>query len=291
MNLSPHGRFIRKGLTGRPEARPAMVRREAFPPVPPPKLWKLYAPFLDLVEHGRNVTGTEAGSFEVGARRYAIPRFSFCGPEGSVPKKRIGLFALIHGDEPAGAYALLRLLRALVDHPALAAGYDVACYPVCNPTGYEDDTRPNRAGLDLNREFWRGSGQPEVRILERELSTRDFDGIIALHADDTSDGLYGYAHGRVIDEGLLVPALRASERVLPRNRGPVIDGFTAPDGIIRDCFAGVLAPPPDRKPRPFEIIFETPAAARLEQQVEAATVALETILTAYRSFIAYAANL
>jgi hypothetical protein len=71
----------------------------------------------------------------------------------------------------------------------------------------------------------------------------------------------------------------------------VIDGFRAADGIICDCFHGVLAPPPDQKPRPFEIIFETPALASLEDQIAAAALALETIITEYRGFIAYGADL
>jgi len=257
----------------------------------PHKLRRMYAPFLALAEDCREVIGSVAGSFTEADRYYTIPRFTYLGPEGSVPQQRIGLFALVHGDEPAGIFALQRLLETLADHPGLATGYDVVCYPICNPTGYEDGTRHNRAGFDLNREFWRDSTQPEVRILEEELTTQNFDGIIALHADDTSDGLYGYAHGRLLNENLLVPALRASERVLPRNQGRVIDGFRAADGIICDCFKGVLAPPPQQKPRPFEIIFETPARALLEQQVAAAAVALETILGVYRGFMAYAANL
>jgi murein peptide amidase A len=255
------------------------------------QLDQLHTEFLGLAAHCPDLVATDAGIFETKGRRYTIPRFSFFGPQAGVPQKRIGLFALVHGDEPAGAHALLTFLRALVDQPPLAEGYDLVCYPVCNPTGYEDGTRHNRAGFDLNREFWRGSAQPEVRILEEELATQNFDGIIALHADDTSDGLYGYAHGRVLNENLLVPALEASERVLPRNHGPVIDGFRATDGIICDCFKGVLAPPPAQRPRPFEIIFETPARALLEQQVAATAIALETILSAYRGFIAYAANL
>jgi hypothetical protein len=257
----------------------------------PYKLQRMYAPFLGLAEHCDNVIDAVAGSFVAAGRRYTVPRFTFLGPRGNGPQRRIGLFALVHGDEPSGAFALQRLLETLVDRPGLASGYDVVCYPVCNPTGYEDGTRFNRAGFDLNREFWRGSDQPEVRIFEEELATRDFDGIIALHADDSSDGLYGYAHGRVLNENLLVPALRASERVLPRNNRGVIDGFRATDGIICDCFHGVLAPPPEQKPRPFEIIFETPASALLEQQAAAAAVALETILEVYRGFIAYAADL
>ena len=260
-------------------------------PVHPDRLGGLCAPFFGLARRRREVTTTVVGAFAMGERHYTIPRFTFAGPRGSVPAKRIGLFSLVHGDEPAGALALLRLLRALVNQPALATGYVLTFYPVCNPTGYEDHTRHNRAGLDLNREFWNASRQPEVRILERELTAQNFDGMVALHADDTSDGLYGYAPNRLLNENLLVPALRASERVLPRNRRRFIDGFTACDGVIGECFQGVLAPPPAQRPRPFEIIFETPALASLEQQAAAAAIALETILTAYRGFIAYAADL
>jgi hypothetical protein len=268
-----------------------MVMLTAPNQVYPHKLRRTYAPFLELAEHRSNVISATAGSFVATGRRYTVPRFTFRGPQGSSSQQRIGLFALVHGDEPSGAFALQRLLETLVDRPGLATGYDVVCYPVCNPTGYEDGTRHNRAGFDLNREFWRGSGQPEVRILEGELASQNFDGIIALHADDSSDGLYGYTHGRVLNENLLAPALKASERVLPRNYGGVIDGFRATDGIICDCFQGVLAPSPGQKPRPFEIIFETPARALLEQQAAAAAVALETILDVYRGFIAYAADL
>jgi len=270
-----------------------MVMLNVDPPEPvySHKLRRLYWPFLALAEVCREVVGTVAGSFEVAGKRYTIPRFVFHGPPTGMPPIRLGLFALVHGDEPAGALGLQRFLNALVDDPAPARGYELTLYPLCNPTGYEDETRHNRAGLDLNREFWRDSTQPEVRIIEEELRTRHFDGIIALHADDTSDGLYGFTHGRVLNENLLVPALRACTHVLPVNPGPVIDGFPAEEGIIEECYQGILAPPPDQRPRPFEIIFETPAAAPMTQQVEAISCALQSVLAEYRGFIAQGANL
>jgi murein peptide amidase A len=260
-------------------------------PVYPYKLRRLYWPFLALAEVCREVVGTVAGSFEVEAKRYTIPRFVFHGPATNVPPIRLGLFALLHGDELAGALGLQRLLNLLVDNPAPAAGYELTFYPLCNPTGYEDATRCNRAGYDLNREFWHASAQPEIAILENELREQQFDGIIALHADDTSDGIYGYTHGRVLNENLLLPALRASQHVLPVNLGPVIDGFAAEEGIVEDCFSGILTPPPEQKPRPFEVIFETPAAAPMTQQVEAISCALQSVLKEYRGFIAQGANL
>jgi hypothetical protein len=260
-------------------------------PVYPHKLRRLYWPFLALAEVCREVVGTVAGSFELEEKRYTIPRFVFHGPATSTPPIRLGLFALLHGDEPAGALGLQRFLNQLVDDPAAAAGYELSLYPLCNPTGYEDETRFNRAGFDLNREFWRSSDLPEIKILEDELREQQFDGIVALHADDTSDGLYGYTHGRVLNENLLVPALRASQHVIPINPLTTIDGFAAEEGIIEDCFQGILAPPPEQKPRPFEVIFETPAAAPMTQQVEAISCALRSVLKEYREFIAQGANL
>lgn len=257
----------------------------------PHKLRRLYWPFLALAEVCRDVVGTVAGAFEHEFKRYTIPRFVFHGPATNVPPIRLGLFALLHGDEPAGALGLQRFLDALVSDPSPAAGYELTFYPLCNPAGYEDATRHNRWGFDLNREFWRSSRQPEVRILETELLEQKFDGVIAIHADDTSDGLYGYTHGRVLNENLLVPALQASSHILPINHSALIDGFSAAKGIIAQCFQGILTPPPAQSPRPFEIIFETPALAPVTQQAEAIYCALRSILKEYRGFIAQGANL
>jgi protein MpaA len=268
-----------------------MVMANPVASVYPHKLRRLYWPFLGLAEECRHIIGTVAGSFSVDGNRYTIPRFTFLGPVTNVPQRRVGVFALIHGDEPAGATALLQLLRALADHPELAAGYDVACYPVCNPTGFEDGTRQNRAGFDLNRQFWIGSNQPEIRILEEELRTGQFDGIVALHADDDSEGLYGYAHGRELNEDLLLPALRASERIVPCNLDAIIDGFAARAGVIDDCFHGVLRPPPEQHPQPFEVIFETPGRAEISLQANAAEIAVRTMLQEYRRFISFAQDI
>ncbi|HEY0947196.1 MAG TPA: M14 family metallocarboxypeptidase [Opitutaceae bacterium] len=252
----------------------------------------LLRPLLEWTEDHAGLIGSMAGVFAHAGRRYGLPRFMFSGPEHpAMATKRIAVFAGVHGDEPAGCLAAVEFLEDLLREPERATGYDIVVYPVCNPTGYEDGTRHNRAGRDLNREFWHSSEQPEVHIVERELRAHRFDGIIALHADDTSDGLYGYALGRFFNENLLRPALLAAERFLPRNMGVVIDGFAAREGVIDACYKGVLSPPPDQDPLPFEIIFETPALAPLERQATAGRTALHAILAEYRRFLSYAADL
>ena len=230
------------------------------------------------------------GPFVHAGTAHSLPSFAFAGPNSSDPI-RVGIFAGIHGDEPAGTLALIEFLRRLVAEPAGAENYLIHAYPICNPTGFEHGTRVSAAQLDLNREFWKRSGQPEVQLIERELRERHFHGLIQLHADDTSDGIYGFVRGHTLSEHLLKPALAAAATTLPRNINAQIDGFAAKDGIIYDAYEGILAAPPQIDPVPFELILETPHHAPMDKQVEALVVAMRTVLVEYRRLISFAADL
>jgi hypothetical protein len=246
--------------------------------------------FLEPLRHAQGIQIDQLGAFEISGEKYSLPRFTFCGPNSSDPI-RIGIFAAIHGDEPAGALAAVKFLLDLASAPELAESFLLQVYPLCNPTGFEDNTRCSRRGRDLNREFWRASVEPEIEILERELRTGHFNGIIQLHADDTSEGIYGYVRGHTLTENLLRPALREAGKILPRNINATIDGFAARDGIVYEHYEGVLAAPARIDPIPFEIILETPHHAAMELQVDALEVAMRTILSEYRRLISFAANI
>jgi len=252
---------------------------------------RLLAQLDQIAENSEYLFKKPFGRFESNGQAHALPRYVFLGPKGGGDMIRIGIFATIHGDEPEGALALTRLAAVLEKNPELAKGYGLFFYPVCNPTGFEDNTRHSRRGLDLNRQFWKDSTEPEVRLLETEIWTHAFDGIINLHADNTSDGLYGYVAGSVLSEHLLEPALREAEQFLPRNRGERIDGFDAQNGIITQSYPGVLRAPGKLQRPPFELTLETPQGAPLHRQVEAFSVALQTILVEYRYLIAIAQNI
>src|SRR5947207_14934464 len=60
------------------------------------------------------------GSFELAGEKYSLPRFTFIGPNSSDPI-RVGVFAAIHGDEPAGAGASRQFLIELAAPPEPAA--------------------------------------------------------------------------------------------------------------------------------------------------------------------------
>ncbi len=64
--------------------------------------------------------------------------------------------------------------------------------------------------------------------------------------------------GHALTRHVLEPALEAAGRVLPRNFDKSIDNFEANNGIIEQGYDGILTAPPEQKPKPFEVVFETP---------------------------------
>jgi murein peptide amidase A len=242
------------------------------------------------LEQAPGVLSAPLGPLGAHGGSYILPHYTVGGAGGG-DAIRLGIFAAIHGDEPAGALAAALFLLQLAREPEAVADFQVHVYPVCNPTGWEDNTRVSRRGRDLNREFWKASAEPEVALLEEGLRARKFHGLVQLHADDTSDGIYGYVRGHTLTENLLRPALCAAAAVLPRNANATIDGFAARDGIIHKHYEGVLAAPAEMNPAPFEIIFETPQLAPLDLQVQALLLALRTIMTEYRQLMSFAQNI
>jgi murein peptide amidase A len=272
-------------------AQKTPIAEPAVPRLPRRSLQNLLAPLHDARKKRRRLLAATIGEFQHGADRYGLPRFILNGPRSGGDPIRLGIFAGIHGDEPAGVLALVRFLGDLANHPELAAGYHIYGYPACNPTGFEDNTRHSRSGKDLNREFWHASDEPEVYLLEQELWTHQFHGIISLHSDDTSEGLYGFFHGPDLSKDLLEPALWAAEHHLHRNTRPVIDGFHARRGLIDGGYSGILSAPAEQQPAPFQLTFETPQLAPLHLQVEADMAALHSILTEYRAVLSVAQNI
>jgi murein peptide amidase A len=249
------------------------------------------APIDRLAAKSASLIANHEAKFEMNHRTFVLPRYLFIGPKSGGEPIRVGLFSEIHGDGSEGVYALGRFIQLLEDQPDLGAGYCLFLYPICNPSGFEARTRNSLTGKDLNREFWKGSREPEVRLLESELVAHAFHGIISLHTDDASQGFYGFARGATLTKHLIEPALKAAAEFLPRNYDELIDGFPARNGIIRKGHDGMLSAPLGVRPRPFEIILESPAEPPTYLKEAALVAALRSILINYREFIAYAPNL
>ena len=274
------------------------VHLPASPFDPPPlisapvhRIKEILLPLFIQVGTSDTLRADSLGFWRVGEDRFWLPRFVFQRTQVVKARIKVAIFAGIHGDEPAGILGLIDFVRELDADPELGKEFQLWIYPLCNPSGFIDGTRHSRSGLDLNRHFWRDSQEPEIQLLEAELRRQRFDGILSLHSDDTSDGMYGFVRGHTLTHHLMEPALAAAEAALPRNKRDLIDGFHAVEGIIHSGYGGVLSSPPGVWPEPFEIVVETPHLAPMDLQRQAFVLALKSILTEYRQFISYAANI
>ena len=249
----------------------------------PPQLRKLLLPLLFEVAASPYLIADSIGMWHMGEERFWMPRFIFQRTQRMKRRIKVGLFAGIHGDEPEAVLGLVDLVRALNARPEVGRDYQLFIYPMCNPSGLADSTRCSRSDADLNRQFWQNSAEPEVRLLETEILNQKFEGIISLHTDDTSDGVYGFAYYGTETDDLLHDALQTAHHALPRCRSTLIDGFPANNAIVRECYAGVLSAPPEQQPRPWEIILETPQREPERLQRQAFVLAVAMILARYRT--------
>jgi len=249
----------------------------------PPQLRKLLLPLLLEVAASPYLIADSIGMWHTGEERFWMPRFIFQRTQRMKRRIKVGLFAGVHGDEPEAVLGLVDLVRALNARPEVGRDYQLFIYPMCNPSGLADGTRCSRSGADLNRQFWQNSAEPEVRLLEAEIRNQKFEGIISLHTDDTSDGVYGFAYYGTETDDLLHDALQTAHHALPRCRSTLIDGFPAKNAIVRGCYSGVLSAPLEQQPRPWEIILEAPQGEPERLQRQAFVLAVAMILARYRT--------
>jgi murein peptide amidase A len=142
---------------------------------------------------------------------------------------RIYISAGIHGDEPAGPLATLRLLQENNWPPDA----EIWLLPCLNPDGFILNTRGNADGIDLNRDYRHlesGEVTAHIRWLERQSK---FDLTLCLHEDWESHGFYVYELNPDHHAPLGEKIVEEVTRVCPIDLSPVIEGREAKAGIIR----------------------------------------------------------
>jgi protein MpaA len=209
----------------------------------------------------------------------SYPLFGFTrkSPEPSPSTRRIYLSAGIHGDEPAGPFALLELLR----HDALPKEHDYFICPVMNPTGLASGTRENAEGIDLNRDYtdFRSAEIAAHRDWARENITQ-LDLALHLHEDWEASGFYLYELNLDHHPSRAPAILTAVQAHIPIEAAHKIDGHPARGGIIRP---NSLAEVPEGLPeaiyfqkayRGINHTLETPSARMLTKRVAAQKAAI-----------------
>jgi protein MpaA len=197
---------------------------------------------------------------------------------------RIYLSAGIHGDEPGGPLAVLRLLQQNQWPPST----EIRFCPCLNPTGFTLNRRENADGRDLNRDY-RNPQTAEVRAhiawLERQ---PHFDLYLCLHEDWESHGFYLYEQNPDNRPSLAGKIIAAVHEVCPINTSENIEGRAAQGGIIRPNIkpherpdwpeAFYLITRKSRQGYTLEAPSDFPLPVRVNALVTAVNVALRTLM-------------
>ena len=191
---------------------------------------------------------------------------------------RVYLSAGIHGDEPAGPLAALRLIR----ENQWPENLDLWCCPCLNPVGFAVNSRENARGIDLNREYLNPLAdeiQAHIAWLERQPK---FDLCLLLHEDWESHGFYLYEQNPDRRRSLAEPMIEAISQVCPIDPNEQIEGRPAKNGIIRPTFDPKSRP---QWPEAFYLIthktrlsytLEAPSDFPISARVDALVTAVRT---------------
>lgn len=104
--------------------------------------------------------------------------------------KNVLLSAGIHGDEPAGVYALLDFLNGPIFK--YLDTYNFTILPCLNPWGFENNIRENMYGVDINRSFEHKNSSLATILYQHKLHEKDYALAINLHEDNTDMGIEGF---------------------------------------------------------------------------------------------------
>jgi len=211
---------------------------------------------------------------------FALHRRTEAGSQN--PESRIYISTGIHGDEPAGPLAALKLIQ----ENRWPANAEIFLLPCLNPDGFVLNTRGNADGIDLNRDYRHLESNEitaHVRWLERQPK---FDLTLCLHEDWESHGFYVYELNPDGHAPLGEKLVAAVARVCPIDLSPVIEGREASGGVIRPSLDPATRPQwPEtfwllqnktRQSCTLEAPSDFPLAVRVDALVTAVNAALES---------------
>lgn len=195
-------------------------------------------------------------------------------------RKRFYISTGIHGDEPAGPLAALKLLQ----ENRWPENLELWMCPCLNPIGFTLNTRENAKGLDLNRGYLNAvAGEILAHIVWLERQPM-FDLCMLLHEDWESGGFYLYEQNPEKRPSFAEKIIEAVEKVCPIDRSEIIEGREARNGIVR---ANVDPRTWEKWPEAFYLIthktrqsytVEAPSDFPMQARVDALVAAVNTVI-------------
>ncbi|HEU5395645.1 MAG TPA: M14 family metallocarboxypeptidase, partial [Verrucomicrobiae bacterium] len=158
---------------------------------------------------------------------FELPAFHRGSTMTGQSPRRVYLSAGIHGDEPAGPLAALKLLQ----ENRWPENLEFWLCPCLNPIGFQLNSRANAKGIDLNRGYLNPVADEilaHISWLERQPL---FDLCLLLHEDWEAHGFYLYETNPHHLPSFADVMVNAVEKVCPIDRSEMIEGRPASNGV------------------------------------------------------------
>jgi protein MpaA len=238
--------------------------------------YRLSHDYPSLIERWKHFAGNADLNFREICISEGIPVYGLLSENKE--KQNVYLSAGIHGDEPAGVWALLLWSEI---NQEFFKNYNFTIFPCLNPWGCIENNRLNSKGNDLNRS-WDKNGEVTIsEVIKRSEGAR-FRLAINLHEDYDANGIYLYEppHGKKRDD-LADKILSSGRKYIPIDTRKKIEGRWARNGVIRPAASSLPKEGlPEaaflqkfRSDRTF--VFETPSEYDLRIRVQAQVAMLE----------------
>ena len=239
---------------------------------------------LDLLADSPHLQAVTFGHAD-GEETLPLRAFAFGDP--ALPT--VYVTAGVHGDEPEGVEAALRLLEALAAGAVPLFAHHLIVLPCLNPSGLAQGTHANALGQDINRQF-HAAALPTPSAVRRFLRPAQAAALIDLHTDSTTQGFYLF---ELLQEGVASQAAPIHARLTQHGRAleaaPFYAGCVGVPGLIAPTAAEMedfirLAPGASlaqwgwQSGIPRTYVFETPQCAGLDA---GATIHVEALLALF----------
>lgn len=166
-----------------------------------------------------------------------FPLRVFAWGDASLPA--VCVLAGVHGDEPSGIEAALRLLERLAGGAVPLTRFHLLVFPCLNPSGFADGTRANRIGQDINRQFHADRTQ-ESAAVRAFLDPRQAAVLADLHGDPLAHGYYLFELRQEGVGSLAAPILDAlTAQGHPLEEAPFYAGYVGHRGLFAPTTAGL----------------------------------------------------
>ena len=238
--------------------------------------YRLSHDYPSLIERWKHFAGIADLNFREICISEGIPVYGLLSKNKE--KQNVYLSAGIHGDEPAGVWALLLWSEI---NKEVFKNYNFTIFPCLNPWGFIENNRLNSKGNDLNRS-WDKNGEVRISEVIKRTKNKRFLLAVNLHEDYEADGIYLYEPftGKNRDE-VAAKILNAGSKNIPIDSRKEIEGRLASNGVIRpvendlpkEGLPEAAFLQRSRSERTF--VFETPSEYDLKIRVQAQVAMLE----------------